>query len=103
MPSTLSRHALRAAWPTVRQMGFRKFFLRFGLRGFALPVGLAVWAITWVVIPVLFVPESPPDLSYFGSRRFWLASLASVVLWPVGGWALAKWEWNRNERRFNSA
>lgn len=102
MSSTLTRDAARAAWPTVRKGGFRNFFIRFGLRGFALPVGFAVWAITWVVVPVLFVPESPPDLSYLVSRRFWLASLASVILWPVGGWLLAKWEWARNERRFRN-
>jgi len=81
-------------------MGFRKFAVAYGLRGFALPAGVAVWAITWVVVPVLFVPASPPDVSFLGTRRFWLATLASLVLWPAGGWILARWEWAGNERRF---
>jgi len=101
--SALSRYAFRAEWPAIREMGFHKFAVAFGLRRFALPVGLAVWAITWVVVPVLLVPATPPDLSYLGSRPFWLASLASLVLWPLGGWLLARWEWRRNERRFASS
>lgn len=102
MMSELHRSALRAEWPKIRERGFHKFAVAYGLRGFALPAGLGVWAITWVVVPVLFVPASPPDVSFLSTRRFWLATLASLVLWPIGGWMLAKWEWTRNERRFRN-
>jgi hypothetical protein len=101
MTSKLARFAVRAAWPTIRQMGFRKFLVAFGLYGFALPLGLGVWLLMWVLLPVFLEPDAPPDLSYLGSRPFWLSLVSSAVLWPIGGWALAKWEWMRNERRFN--
>jgi hypothetical protein len=84
-------------------MGFRKFAVEYGLRRFALPAGLAIWAITFVVVPVLFVPASPPDLSYLSTRRFWLATLSSIVLFPIGGWLFAKTQWMRYERRFRSS
>ncbi len=102
MVAPLTRE-FRAEWPAIRKMGFRKFALEYGWRRFALPVGLAVWAITWVVVPVLYVPTSPPDLSYFGTRRFLLATLSSLVLWPIGGWLFAKMQWTRYERRFRSS
>ena len=102
MVAPLTRE-FRAEWPTIRKMGFRKFAVEYGLRRFALPVGLATWAICWVVVPVLYVPESAPDLSHFGTRRFWLATLSSLVLWPIGGWLFAKTEWVRYERRFRSS
>ncbi|CAA9344080.1 MAG: hypothetical protein AVDCRST_MAG68-3202 [uncultured Gemmatimonadetes bacterium] len=100
MMHDLHRAAFLAQWPHIRTMGFHKFAIAYGLRGFALPLGLGVWAITWVVVPVLLVPESPPDLSFLSTRSFWLATLSSLVLWPTAGWLLAKWEWTRNERRF---
>jgi hypothetical protein len=102
MTSPLTRE-FRAEWPTIRKMGFRTFAVEYGLRRFALPVGLATWVITWVVVPILYVPASPPDLSYLGSRRFWLATLSSLVLWPIGGWLFAKTQWVRYERRFKSS
>ena len=102
MTSPLTRE-FRAEWPTIRKMGFRKFAVEYGWRRFALPVGLATWVICWVVVPVLYVPASPPDLSYFGTRRFLLATLSSLVLWPIGGWLFAKTQWVRYERRFKSS
>jgi len=101
MISPMTRE-FRAEWPAIRTMGFRRFAIEYGLRRFALPVGLAVWAITWVVVPVLFVPPSPPDLSYLGTRRFLLATLSSLVLFPIGGWLFARIQWVRYERRFSS-
>jgi len=99
MVSPLTRE-FRTEWPTIRKMGFRKFAVEYGWRRFALPVGLATWVITWVVVPVLYVPDSPPDLSFLGTRRFCLATLSSLVLWPIGGWLFAKTQWVRYERRF---
>ena len=103
MSHGLYRTAFLAEWPNIRRMGFRKFAIAYGLRGFALPASLAVWVITWVVVPVLLVPATPPDASFLSTRRFWLATLSSLILWPIGGWILAKWEWTRNERRFGKA
>jgi hypothetical protein len=102
MVSPLTRE-FRAEWPTIRKMGFRKFAVEYGWRRFALPVGLATWAICWVVVPVLYVPASPPDLLFLGTRRFWLATLSSLVLWPIGGWLFAKTQWVRYERRYRSS
>jgi hypothetical protein len=99
MASPLTRE-FRAEWPSIRKLGFRKFAIEYGLRRFALPTGLMVWTITWVVVPVLFVPASPPDLSYLGTRRFWLGTISSLVLFPIAGWLFAKTEWMRYERRF---
>jgi len=102
MVSPLTRE-FRAEWPAIRKMGFRKFAVEYGLRRFALPAGLATWAITWVVVPVLFVPPAPPDLTYLGTRRFLLATLSSLVLFPIGGWLFAKTQWVKYERRFRNS
>jgi hypothetical protein len=101
MVSPLTRE-FRAEWPAIRKMGFRSFAVEYGLRRFALPVGLATWLISWVVVPVLYVPASP-DLSHFGTRRFWLATLSSLVLFPIAGWLFANTEWVKYERRFRSS
>lgn len=96
----LEQEALRLAWSQIRTGGRRNFVIQWGLRRFALRLGLVVWLTLFVVVPVLLVPRTPPDLAYFGSREFWVASLAGAVLWPLAGWAWAVLEWRRREREY---
>ena len=95
----VEQECMAPGWAQIRARGRRDFILRYGVRGWALPVGVAVWLAAFVVVPVLMM-EPSPDWAYLGSRPFVLSVLAGVGLWPLGGWAWAAWEWRRCEARF---
>ena len=87
-------------WSEIRSHGKRHFIIQYGLRRFALRVGIAVWLIAFVVIPIFFEDRATPNFGYLRTRPFFLSIIAGLVLWPIGGYIWAIWEWHRREKQY---
>lgn len=87
-------------WERVRAGGKWRFVGRDGVLRWGLRTGILVWAIVFVVCPVL-LGDGAPDVAYLGSREFALGTAAAVVLWPAAGVAWGLLEWRRRERRYS--
>ena len=98
----IERVCVTECWGRIRSGGRQSFIVEFGLRRFALPLGVTMWLGLVVAVP-LFLQGDGPQFAYLGSRPFWLGTAASLVLWPVAGYVWALWEWNRREARFRAA
>lgn len=99
----IEQECIAECWGRIRSGGRRRFIVEYGLRRFALQLGLSVWLGLFVAVPVFFEGAEGPDFGYVGSRPFWLSLLASLVLWPIAGYVWALWEWRRREMRFHAA
>ncbi|HEX8242382.1 MAG TPA: hypothetical protein VF541_02755 [Longimicrobium sp.] len=84
-------------WPPDSAGGKRRFIIRRGVLGWAVPTGILVTLTLFVVIPVFMVHDQP-DFAYLRSRAF-QSLLAALVLWPLGGWLFGAMEWRRHRRR----
>lgn len=90
----------RRHWDEIRVHGKGNFIIQYGLRRFALPVGIAVWLVAFVMIPVLYEIRPSPNYAYLLSREFFLSVVAGLLLWPIGGYVWAVWTWARREREY---
>ena len=95
----------KAPWERVRALGRRRYVVRAGLLGWALPVGLLSTFGTLAlkaagVIDAETVPEFVVWL--LRTRPLWgLAALAGYAgLWVAGGIGVGLLLWRRQERRF---
>ncbi|HEX8675481.1 MAG TPA: hypothetical protein VF710_26540 [Longimicrobium sp.] len=91
----------RREWDRVRAAGKSSFVVQYGLKWFALRMGIFMWATLFVVVPV-FMQDDGPRWGYLSSREFLLSTLGALFLWPVGGWLWAQIEWRRLDRKFGA-
>ena len=84
-PLTTMRERYRAKWERVRARGKRRFVLTRGVLGWGVSTGILVSALEGVQTP-----------------SFWLHLIASLLVFPAGGYFWGTWVWDILEPQYQS-
>lgn len=80
---------------TKTNMDRRAFILEKGVKDYGIKMGVSIWIIAFIVMPVL-VAGDPPNWEYLASREFLIATLGMALLAPIAGWIVGWWSWTRS-------